>query len=80
MSGTTMVVLIVFISVGFGVLYDMYAKHLKFKERTIKHNAVSDAEAEKLKQQVADLTNRVQILEQIVTDEGYQVNKEINQL
>ena len=27
MTGTTMIVLIVFISVGFGVMYDMYKKH-----------------------------------------------------
>ena len=29
MSGTTMIVLIVLISVGSGVIYDMYKKHLE---------------------------------------------------
>jgi len=38
MSGTTMVVLIVLISVGSGVIYDMYKKHLEFKSRTLKNS------------------------------------------
>jgi|ETNmetMinimDraft_28_1059901.scaffolds.fasta_scaffold265173_2 hypothetical protein len=80
MSGTTMVVMIVFFSVGFGVLADMYNKHIKFKEKTLKHNQASDAQTDELKQQIEKLTDRVQVLEKIVTDEGYQVAKEINKL
>ena len=80
MSGTTMVVLIVFISVGFGVLYDMYQKHLKFKEKTLKYNNASSEENQALKAQVANLEERIQVLEKIVTDEGYTVSKEINGL
>ena len=80
MSGTTMIVMIVFVSVGFGVIADMYNKHLRFKEKTLKHNQASDAQSEELKQQVSELTERVQILEKIVTDEGYQVANDINML
>ncbi|WP_281556406.1 hypothetical protein [Thalassomonas sp. RHCl1] len=80
MSGTSMVVLIVLISVGFGVLYDMYKKHLEFKEKTLNHNQDSDKQNQLLKQQVSALEERVQVLEKIVTDEGYNVQKEINKL
>ena len=65
MSGTTMIVMIVFVSVGFGVIADMYNKHLRIKEKTLKHNQASDAQSEELKQQVSELTERVQILEKI---------------
>lgn len=80
MSGTTMVVAIVFISVGFGVLYDMYKKHLEFKEKTLDHNRFADQENSQLKSQVIQLEERIAVLEKIVTDEGYQVNKDINNL
>ncbi|MCH2057444.1 MAG: hypothetical protein MK214_12720 [Thalassotalea sp.] len=80
MSGTTMVVLIVFISVGFGVMYDMYQKYLKFKERTLHLNQKNNDENAALQAQVKELTERVQVLEKIVTDEGYNVQKEINNL
>lgn len=63
MNGTTMVVLIVLISVGFGVLYDMYAKHLKFKERTLNANNLHDEQAEKMQSHIAALEERIQILE-----------------
>ncbi|WP_448550014.1 hypothetical protein [Thalassotalea fusca] len=80
MTGTTMVVMIVLISVGFGVLYDMYKKHLEFKERTLKHNSKSDEKSIEMVKKVAALEERVQVLEKIVTDEGYSVQKEINKL
>tara|TARA_Y100000034_G_C6621575_1_gene271004 strand:- start:173 stop:415 length:243 start_codon:yes stop_codon:yes gene_type:complete len=80
MSGTTMVVLIVFISVGFGVMYDMYQKYLKFKERTLHLNQKNNDVNTALQAQVKELTERVQVLEKIVTDEGYNVQKEINNL
>lgn len=80
MTGTTMVVLIVLISVGFGVLYDMYKKHLEFKERTQQYNAKTSEQNTLLKQQVSTLEERVAVLEKIVTDQGYQVSQEINRL
>jgi len=78
MSGTTMVVVIV--CVVFGILYEMYKKHLEFKTKTLKHNQTSDEESSQLKLQVEQLIERVQVLEKIVTDEGYQVQKDINNL
>ena len=80
MSGTTMVVLIVVFSVGFGVLGDIYSKHIKFKEKMLKHNKNSDEQSSKLQQKITKLTKRVETLEKIVTEEGYQVAKEINNL
>ena len=80
MSGTTMVVLIVFISVGFGVLYDMYKKHLKFKEKALNQSASSAQQNVELEKKITTLEQRVVVLEKIVTDEGYQVQQEINKL
>jgi hypothetical protein len=68
MSGTTMVVVIV--CVVFGILYEMYKKHLEFKAKTLNHSKLSDEESAQLKQLVESLTERVQVLEKIVTDEG----------
>lgn len=78
MSGTTMVVVIV--CVVFGVLYEMYKKHLEFKAKTIKHNNATDSRNDELKREVQSLSERIQVLERIVTDEGYQVQKDINKL
>ena len=78
MSGTTMVVVIV--CVVFGIIYKMYKMHLEFKAKTITHNKTSDEQSVQLKQQVEKLTERIQVLEEIVTDEGYQVQKDINNL
>ncbi len=78
MNGTTMVVVIV--CVVFGILYKMYNKHLEFKTKTIQHNNSADSVSEELKKEVQALTERVQVLEKIVTDEGYQVKKDINNL
>lgn len=80
MSGTTMVVLIVFISVGFGVLYDMYKKNLEFKEKTLNQQRDDTNDNIDLKNQVALLEERIVVLEKIVTNEGYQVQKDINNL
>lgn len=80
MSGTTMIVLIVLISVGSGVVYDMYKKHLEFKEKTLNHNSQSSEQVIAMKKHVQLLEERMQVLEKIVTDEGYDVRKEINRL
>ncbi len=78
MSGTTMVVVIV--CVVFGILFEMYKKHLEFKSKTIQHNDSTDTKNEELVQELHALKERVQVLEKIVTDEGYQVQKDINNL
>ena len=75
-----MVVLIVLISVGFGVMYDMYKKHLEFKEKNLNLSQQNDEKNESLKQEITQLKQRVQVLEKIVTDEGYSVQKDINNL
>ncbi|AWB56959.1 MULTISPECIES: hypothetical protein [unclassified Colwellia] len=80
MSGTAMVVAIVFISVGFGVMFDMYKKHLEFKEKTLNHNSQSNEQAIAMTKQVQTLEARMRVLEKIVTDEGYDLKKEINKL
>ncbi|MDO6428775.1 hypothetical protein Q4489_17335 [Thalassotalea sp. 1_MG-2023] len=80
MTGATMIVLIVLISVGFGVLYDMYKKHLAFKERTQTNNHKTNEQNIALKNQVNALEERIQVLEKIVTDQGYQVSQEIEKL
>ena len=80
MSGTAMVVAIVFITIGFGVMFDMYKKHLEFKEKTLNHNSQSDEQTIAMKKQIVTLEERMQVLEKIVTDEGYNVQKEINNL
>jgi hypothetical protein len=80
MGATTMVVLIVVFSVGFSVLGSMYSKHIKFKEKMLQHNQANNEHSNELKQHIANLNERVETLEKIVTYEGYQVAKEINQL
>jgi len=79
MNGTTMVVIIVFISVGFSVISGMHKRHLAFKEKALSDGKQSDDNKE-LTQQVEKLEARIQVLEKIVTDEGYSVQKEINNL
>ena len=71
---------VVIVCVVFGIMYEMYKKHLEFKAKTLNHNQTSDEQSEQLNQQVKKLTERVQVLEKIVTDEGYQVQKDINSL
>ncbi|PKI16846.1 hypothetical protein [Colwellia sp. 12G3] len=78
MNGTTMVVVIVcVVSV---ILYKMFNKHLEFKAKTILHNNNADNKNDELQKEVQALNERVQVLEKIVTDEGYQVQKDINKL
>jgi phage shock protein C len=80
MSSTAMVVLIVFISVGFGLIFDMYKKHLEFKAKTLDHNSQSNEQAVAMTKQVQALEGRMQVLERIVTDEGYSLQKKLNKL
>ena len=80
MSGTTMVVLIVLISVGSGVIYDMYKKHLEFKSRTLKKSKEANEHVAEVTKELQELRERVQTLEAIVTDSSYNVKQEINKL
>ncbi|KZN47919.1 hypothetical protein [Pseudoalteromonas luteoviolacea] len=76
MSGTTMVFLIVLVSVGFGVFNDLYSKYLQAK----KLSGLNKQESDQLKTEITQLKDRVAVLEKIVTDEGYQVDKKIKRL
>ncbi len=80
MSGTTMIVLIVLISVGSGVIYDMYKKHLEFKHKMQDNNQDANKQLAEVSAQVVALKERVQTLEAIVTDSSYTTNEEINRL
>ena len=79
MHGTTMIVIIVFISVGFGVLGSMHKRHLAFKEKSL-NKSQEENENGQWQEKVTALEERVQVLEKIVTDEGYTIRKEINNL
>ncbi|WP_440055687.1 hypothetical protein ACSLBF_05955 [Pseudoalteromonas sp. T1lg65] len=76
MSGTTMVFLIVLIVVGGGIVSEIYKKRLDLK----KHLAKSSKEDEALKAELSALKKRIEVLEQLVTDEGYQLKKDIQNL
>ena len=80
MSGTTMIILIVLISVGSGVIYDMYKKHLEFKHKVQDNNQDAHKQLAEVTAQVSELKQRVQTLEAIVTDSSYNVKQEINKL
>ncbi|TMS81889.1 hypothetical protein [Pseudoalteromonas sp. S554] len=80
MSGTTMIVLIVLISVGSGVVYDMYKKHLEFKHKMQNNNSDAHKQLAETKAEVVALRERVQTLEAIVTDSNFNVKQEINKL
>lgn len=80
MSGTTMVVLIVLISVGSGVIYDMYKKHLEFKRRTLTENKEANGQIAAMTAEMLALKKRIQTLEAIVTDSGYKVKQDIDNL
>jgi hypothetical protein len=78
------VLAIVIVSVVFSVLYKMYNRYLEYKAETIAHTASANSRADELnaahKQQINSLIDRIEILEKIVTDEGYQVQKDIKNL
>ncbi len=82
MSYSTMVIVIV--SVVAGVVYKMYKRNLEYKTETIAHtksaNERADEQNSLLNKKIDTLVERVETLERIVTDEGYQVQKEIKNL
>ncbi|WP_419147828.1 hypothetical protein [Pseudoalteromonas 'SMAR'] len=76
MPGTTMVFLIVLITVGGGILSEIYKRRLDFK----KAQSLAQADQQALQHEIKALKSRVAVLEQIVTTEGYQVKKDIENL
>ncbi|MBD1584559.1 hypothetical protein [Pseudoalteromonas sp. S16_S37] len=74
MSGTTMIVLIVFIAVGFSVMSKMFNQYLaQQKSQQNKHNEALQSELDKIKERVATL-------EKIVTDDGYALKEQFKKL
>jgi len=69
------VLIIVIISVVGGLAYSAYEQHVKLKMRTLKSQPDDTT-----KQELAELKERVQVLEKIVTDEKYNLHKEISAL
>ena len=55
--------------------YAMFEAYVKAKSKKV--NTVNEDE---LKKEIAALRNRLEVLEKIVTDEGYQLKKEIHSL
>jgi len=76
MSGTTMIFLIVLVSVGFGAIREIYITKLELKKRSTK----GDQDVESLKTEISALKERIVVLEKLVTDDGYQVSKDISKL
>lgn len=76
MSGTTMIVMIVFICVGLGMVGEWVKRYLAFKEKALKYSG----DSEQMRKELAALKSRVETLEKIVTDEGYQLDKKISNL
>lgn len=73
--------IVVGIPVIFGIVGDMYRRHLKFKEKQL--TLLSNETAEKAAQYAAHterLEARVRVLERIATDRGVDVSDEIEKL
>ncbi len=68
----TMVVLIVFIACGTGVINE----HFKTRRKELEHSSPNDD----VYDEVEMLRERIEVLEKIVTDERYHLEKEIDQL
>ncbi|TDJ27708.1 MAG: hypothetical protein E2O59_07580 [Gammaproteobacteria bacterium] len=68
----TMIVLIVLIGCGTGVLNE----HFKTRRKELEHSSPSDD----VYDEVEMLRERIEVLEKIVTDERYHLEKEISQL
>ena len=71
----TSVMVIVLVSVIGGLIYAAYEQHIKLQMKTKK----SSHEVE-LEKELAELKERVAVLEKIVTDDKYDLKNEINNL
>jgi len=78
MSNSVLTIVIVAIVSSF--IFKIYREHLAFKKASLAKQNVNSEQDSSLLQQVEQLNERVEVLEKIVTDEGYQVQKDINNL
>lgn len=65
------------VAIVFGSIYAMYDLYIKAKMKKERSSSVNEKELQK---EIAELRSRLEVLEKIVTDEGYQLKKEINAL
>ncbi|AXY03057.1 MULTISPECIES: nitrite reductase [Vibrio] len=77
-----LIVFIVFGAIFGGGIVNMVLKHRKDVKalEVSERNQLSTQERDALKKQVAALTERVEVLERIVTDRKYQLDREIASL
>jgi len=78
MSNSVLTIIIVAIVTSF--LFKVYREYLAYKKESLAKSNVDNEQDSSLLQQVEQLNERVKVLEKIVTDEGYQVQKDINNL
>lgn len=72
--------IVVGIPVVFGVLSDMYKRHMKFKERQLEtERSAGPANAEWVAR-MERLEDRIRVLERIITDKGHHLADEIERL
>lgn len=76
MAGTTMAFLIATVAIVFGVINGMFNRFMDYK----KNHSVSNEQNELLKKEIELLKERVIVLEQLVTDESYQVKQKFKNL
>ena len=69
------ILIIVLVSIIGGLAYSAYEQHVKLKLRSQKTGQDEQTQA-----QIAELKERIQVLEKIVTDEKYNLHREINAL
>ncbi|BBN81164.1 hypothetical protein PA25_11490 [Pseudoalteromonas sp. A25] len=74
MSGTTMIVLIVFIAVGFSVISKMFNQYLS------QQKSLQSKQNDALQTELNALKERVATLEKIVTDDGYALKEQFKKL
>ncbi|GGA84751.1 hypothetical protein GCM10011369_28470 [Neiella marina] len=79
MSGTTLAFLIVVTVVFGGGILRLIEKQMKFKDAP-KAKELEAKLAQLEQTTIASLQQRIQVLEKIVTDEGYELRKTINKL
>ncbi|CCQ11661.1 hypothetical protein PALB_25620 [Pseudoalteromonas luteoviolacea B = ATCC 29581] len=76
MAGTTMIFLIATIAIVFGVVSSMFNRFIEFKRESQQENDQN----RHLTKEIQALKQRIEVLEQIVTDESYNVKQQFKNL
>lgn len=72
--------ILIAVALVLGYLYLTKLEKNKAKKAGRKDAGLQSAEVESLRQEIATLDERIQVLERIVTDSRYDLDKEINDL